>query len=152
MHLACLLIARTALCLVDGAWTDWAQWGSCTKTCGGGRRSRSRTCDNPKPANGGKECFGDSGDFGDCNVDDCPTVAAGTYQQVRLISDDNSNKTEYIFEAFLKKRVDFINSSIQSVWVNSFLNSLLWTTEFLIENTRNRVQSFDCEILISYSN
>ncbi|XP_078312808.1 SCO-spondin-like [Crassostrea virginica] len=73
---------NTQICIIDGAWTDWSQWGSCTKTCGGGRRSRSRTCDNPKPANGGKECFGDSGDFGDCNVDDCPTVAAGTYQQL----------------------------------------------------------------------
>ena len=119
MHLACLLIARTALCLVDGAWTDWAQWGSCTKTCGGGRRSRSRTCDNPKPANGGKECFGDSGDFGDCNVDDCPTVAAGTYQQVR---------PSLYLKPFLKKRVDFITSSIQSFWVNLFLNRLLLTT------------------------
>ena len=101
MHFACLLIARTALCLVDGAWTDWAQWGSCTKTCGGGRRSRSRTCDNPKPANGGKECFGDSGDFGDCNVDDCPTVAAGTYQQVR---------PSIFLKPFLKKR-ELISSS-----------------------------------------
>lgn len=69
---------------VDGAWTDWSQWGSCSKTCGGGRRSRARTCDNPKPANGGKECVGDSGDFGDCNIDDCPTVPAGTYQQVAI--------------------------------------------------------------------
>ena len=117
--LPCLLIARTALCLVDGAWTDWSQWGSCTKTCGGGRRSRSRTCDNPKPANGGKECFGDSGDFGDCNVDDCPTVAAGTYQQVR---------PSLYLKPFFEKRVDFITSSIQSFWVNLFLNRLLWTT------------------------
>ncbi|XP_062618604.1 SCO-spondin-like [Saccostrea cucullata] len=73
---------NTQVCIIDGAWTDWSPWGSCSKSCGGGRRSRSRTCDNPKPANGGKDCTGDSGDFGDCNPDDCPTVAAGTYQQL----------------------------------------------------------------------
>ena len=67
---------------VDGSWGAWAAWGSCTKTCGGGRKSRTRICDNPKPANGGKECPGGSADFDDCNTAACPTVAAGTYQQV----------------------------------------------------------------------
>lgn len=67
---------------VDGSWGNWGQWGTCTVTCGGGRWSRSRTCDNPAPANGGLDCPGDMSDFSDCNTDACPTVAAGQYQQV----------------------------------------------------------------------
>ncbi|XP_078322967.1 coadhesin-like [Crassostrea virginica] len=73
---------NTQICIIDGAWGAWQQWGSCTKTCAGGRKSRSRICDSPKPANGGLECPGSSGDFADCNTQDCPTVAAGTYQQL----------------------------------------------------------------------
>nr|XP_022339841.1 semaphorin-5B-like isoform X4 [Crassostrea virginica] len=73
---------NTQVCIIDGSWGAWAAWGSCTKTCGGGRKSRTRICDNPKPANGGKECPGGSADFDDCNTAACPTVAAGTYQQL----------------------------------------------------------------------
>ena len=67
---------------VDGAWGAWGTWGDCTKSCASGRKSRSRICDNPKPANGGLDCPGSSGDFEYCNTHDCPTVPAGTYQQV----------------------------------------------------------------------
>uniref|UniRef100_A0A8W8KZK8 SUEL-type lectin domain-containing protein n=1 Tax=Magallana gigas TaxID=29159 RepID=A0A8W8KZK8_MAGGI len=73
---------NTQICIIDGAWGNWKEWGSCTKTCAGGKRSRARICDNPKPANGGLECPGSSGDFDDCNTQSCPTVAAGTYQQL----------------------------------------------------------------------
>lgn len=81
------------LCVtVDGSWGNWGQWGTCTVTCGGGRWSRSRTCDNPAPANGGLDCPGDMSDFSDCNIDACPTVAAGQYQQVCSIGDDVSSR------------------------------------------------------------
>nr|XP_022339845.1 semaphorin-5B-like [Crassostrea virginica] len=73
---------NTQVCIIDGSWGAWAAWGSCSKSCGGGRKSRTRICDNPKPANGGKECPGGSADFDDCNTAACPTVAAGTYQQL----------------------------------------------------------------------
>lgn len=72
---------NTQVCIIDGSWGNWGQWGTCTVTCGGGRWSRSRTCDNPAPANGGLDCPGDMSDFSDCNTDVCPTVAAGQYQQ-----------------------------------------------------------------------
>merc|ERR1712112_26651 len=36
---------------VDGGWSEWS---SCTTSCGGGVKKRS--CTNPKPANGGKDC------------------------------------------------------------------------------------------------
>lgn len=47
---------------IDGAWACWSIWSSCS----GGRRSRSRTCTNPVPRNGGQHCSGESTETGEC--------------------------------------------------------------------------------------
>ncbi|XP_078326862.1 coadhesin-like [Crassostrea virginica] len=73
---------NTQVCIIDGAWGAWTAWGGCSTTCGGGSQSRTRVCDNPRPENGGKSCSGSSGNFQDCNTQDCPTVAPGQYQQL----------------------------------------------------------------------
>lgn len=70
---------------VDGAWSSWSGYGLCSVSCGGGKQSRSRTCTNPKPANGGLDCPGGASELTDCNVDACPTVPAGQYQQVNHV-------------------------------------------------------------------
>ncbi|KAL3886627.1 hypothetical protein ACJMK2_026608 [Sinanodonta woodiana] len=45
------------MCAVDGQWSLWTTWSICSKTCGtGGTRFRQRTCDNPPPSVGGKDC------------------------------------------------------------------------------------------------
>ena len=49
---------------VDGGWSD----GACSKTCGDG--FQTRTCTNPAPSNGGKDCVGDATKA--CNVAACP--------------------------------------------------------------------------------
>ena len=57
---------------VDGGWTDYGDWGSCSEVCGGGTQTRSRTCTNPAPAHGGAECEGDADETRACNDDPCP--------------------------------------------------------------------------------
>ena len=43
--------------IVDGGWSEWER-GPCTKTCGGGKMSMIRKCNNPEPSCGGNECVG----------------------------------------------------------------------------------------------
>ncbi|XP_067022316.1 A disintegrin and metalloproteinase with thrombospondin motifs adt-1-like isoform X5 [Acropora muricata] len=58
-------------CPVNGKWSEWGPFTSCTVLCGGGTRSRSRTCTNPPAAFGGKECVGNSQDVQSCNEFPC---------------------------------------------------------------------------------
>lgn len=41
---------------VNGGWGPWSLFTACSATCGVGTKSRSRTCNNPAPQNGGAEC------------------------------------------------------------------------------------------------
>ncbi|XP_040907946.1 A disintegrin and metalloproteinase with thrombospondin motifs 2-like [Toxotes jaculatrix] len=58
----------------DGGWGTWSSYGSCSRTCGGGVSFRTRRCDNPTPANGGRTCFGNSYEFQLCNQEECPPL------------------------------------------------------------------------------
>ena len=59
-------------CPLDGIWSSWTQWTSCSKTCSNGTRTRNRTCGNPPPQYGGKTCSGNSSDIKYCNLRSCP--------------------------------------------------------------------------------
>lgn len=58
--------------MINGGWSSWSLWSSCSVTCGGGRQSRVRTCTNPAPANGGKDCKGASSETQACGTKLCP--------------------------------------------------------------------------------
>ncbi|XP_063675690.1 semaphorin-5B-like [Bolinopsis microptera] len=57
-----------ALCAVaiDGGWSDYSDWGACSAGCGKGTQTRSKTCNNPPPANGGKDCGGEAVESREC--------------------------------------------------------------------------------------
>uniref|UniRef100_A0A8C0J3R3 Complement factor properdin n=1 Tax=Chelonoidis abingdonii TaxID=106734 RepID=A0A8C0J3R3_CHEAB len=45
-------------CPVDGAWSNWETSSPCSVTCGLGRITQKRLCNNPAPQHGGKACLG----------------------------------------------------------------------------------------------
>uniref|UniRef100_A0A8C9VHG3 Subcommissural organ spondin n=1 Tax=Scleropages formosus TaxID=113540 RepID=A0A8C9VHG3_SCLFO len=58
----------------DGGWGEWTAWTECTKSCGGGVRSRRRECDSPTPQGDGDYCEGRSTEISPCNTDHCPVA------------------------------------------------------------------------------
>ncbi|XP_034438633.1 hemicentin-1 isoform X1 [Hippoglossus hippoglossus] len=59
-------------CPISGNWGPWSSWGGCSKTCNGGQMRRYRTCDNPRPANGGRACAGADTQIQRCSTANCP--------------------------------------------------------------------------------
>ncbi|XP_062437683.1 hemicentin-1 [Rhea pennata] len=59
-------------CPVDGSWSEWGLWEECSKSCGQGNRTRTRTCSNPSAQHGGKPCDGSAVDSVMCNIRPCP--------------------------------------------------------------------------------
>ena len=57
---------------VDGKWSEWSAFSECSKTCGKGKKTRTRTCTNPPPSGGGKNCKGKDNKTKDCNRRKCP--------------------------------------------------------------------------------
>ncbi|KAH9492583.1 Hemicentin-1 [Bulinus truncatus] len=57
-------------CPIDGQWEEWNMWLDCTQTCGGGMRTRNRSCNGPY--NDGQPCIGTSYDVKQCQLQQCP--------------------------------------------------------------------------------
>jgi hypothetical protein len=53
--------------LATGTWTQWSQWTTCSKTCGVGESTRSRSCQ-------GGACSGSGFESMDCTTTPCPGI------------------------------------------------------------------------------
>ncbi|CAH3133313.1 unnamed protein product, partial [Pocillopora meandrina] len=62
-----------AECPIDGGYTEFSE-SECSVTCGGGTKNLTRTCTNPPPSNGGKNCseLGPAEKTVSCNEEECP--------------------------------------------------------------------------------
>ncbi|XP_062621236.1 A disintegrin and metalloproteinase with thrombospondin motifs adt-1-like isoform X2 [Saccostrea cucullata] len=69
---------NTSSCAVDGLWSNWMPWSKCSQTCNTGVRTRARSCDNPAPSNGGKNCIGDQYAIQMCSLTTCPVNGSWT--------------------------------------------------------------------------
>ena len=56
---------------VDGYFTTWSTWTTCTATCAGGTNSRNRTCIPPQYS--GADCVGEPEEISACNTQNCPS-------------------------------------------------------------------------------
>ena len=57
-------------------WTNWGEWTPCTKTCGGGKRLRSRDCVALR--DGEYSCTGSTDEAEECNEQECPHFSPWT--------------------------------------------------------------------------
>ena len=57
--------------VVHGGWSVWGNYGSCSQSCGGGTKYRSRSCNAPSPQHGGNACSGSSSQSTTCNSITC---------------------------------------------------------------------------------
>ncbi|XP_056395554.1 LOW QUALITY PROTEIN: hemicentin-2 [Hyla sarda] len=62
----------------NGGFSEWQEWGPCTRTCGQGVQERVRMCNNPPPANGGRPCMGRDVDVRACSLPLCPVDGGWT--------------------------------------------------------------------------
>ena len=56
-------------------WTEWSEWTDCSKSCGGGDRSKVRQCTVPLSARSSLPCPGPVNASETCNVNPCPGMS-----------------------------------------------------------------------------
>ncbi|WAR10854.1 NETR-like protein, partial [Mya arenaria] len=87
-------ICNNAPCgVVNGGWSRWGSWDTCSVTCGGGVQRRHRSCTNPSPSTLGHSCAGTDEQTNICNTGSC-------YTQVRLIGTSNTMYNQGRVEIF----------------------------------------------------
>ncbi|GFR16680.1 hemicentin-1 [Trichonephila clavata] len=133
-------ICNAHLCPVDGKWSEWSGWSACSATCGIGVRSRTRTCNDPDPFYGGKECSGDSEEFEECGDEACdvmPTQAVGHLIGVINgvdfgLSKLFANISQFGMEQTVSADVQNITSEIASKmkFLIPLLTPIYWTTAY----------------------
>ena len=69
-HYSNILICVHIWFTVDCTWHPWGSWSSCSKTCGSGTMTHSRTQNGP--FYGGSVCTGSSSESTSCNTNSCP--------------------------------------------------------------------------------
>ena len=70
---------------INGVWGSWTSWSVPTQTCGtGGSSTRTRLCDSPAPAYGGKPCPGRGNDSKDVHLPPCRKFVFSQFIESRL--------------------------------------------------------------------
>jgi len=76
--------------VVDGQWSSWSVWSTCSRSCGDGWAVRNRTCSNPPAQNGGADCdVSGLGSFQNqsCNIQNCSCMANASFHLLIALID-----------------------------------------------------------------
>ncbi|CAL8390094.1 unnamed protein product [Boreogadus saida] len=64
-----------------GSWSSWGEWGTCSRSCGGGVQLAQRLCNNPPPRNHGRYCTGKRTVHRSCSGPPCPPQSKSFRQE-----------------------------------------------------------------------
>ena len=62
--------------IVNGGWSEWGNWDTCSVSCDGGTQRRTRECNNPTPEHQGNSCDFDRSNNTEtrtCAEQNCPS-------------------------------------------------------------------------------
>nr|XP_022335207.1 ectin-like isoform X1 [Crassostrea virginica] len=98
---ACTQPAATMTSTSLGSWSNWGQFSSCDKSCGGGIQIRRRVCS-------GGTCIGDSLESASCNNHQCPvkstTLLPTTRTTASTSTTSQSSSTNSMIYMTIKRR------------------------------------------------
>ena len=77
----------------------WGNWSSCSGTCGIATKTRTRTCSQPAPKNGGAQCPGNHTQMHACFDRSCPGIIIVPAFKKSV----NNNKSYHIICFFSEK-------------------------------------------------
>ncbi|XP_060082005.1 thrombospondin-2-like, partial [Ylistrum balloti] len=103
---------------VNGGFSEWGSYGSCSRTCGTGSKTRTRACDNPTPVGTGSDCAGNTSETVPCSTDPCPTVCPNGSTQFsctcrnHVINMTSENLSEVIAALKEELKVDKTKTSL----------------------------------------
>ncbi|XP_045169839.2 thrombospondin-2-like isoform X2 [Mercenaria mercenaria] len=82
----------------NGHWSTWEAWGTCSVTCGGGFKTRTRSCTNPRPSLTGRDCVGEPFQAGPCSNNDCQEKISISFLATLRYSINCSSHQKVIFD------------------------------------------------------
>ncbi|CAC5393669.1 unnamed protein product [Mytilus coruscus] len=110
-------------CPIDGGWSEYGpftEWSTCSVTCGMGIQTKShdRTCTNPEPQYGGKDCEGGITETvsKDCDMKKCPETICSDFGQGHTFTAHLQQCTKYL--NCLNGEVTLMSCSDGTEWDN----------------------------------
>ncbi|XP_044001577.1 A disintegrin and metalloproteinase with thrombospondin motifs 3-like [Aphidius gifuensis] len=104
---------------INGGWSDYGDFGECSRTCGGGIKMKYRYCNNPTPMYGGQYCLGNEIYYEICATDKCPKEEPQDFRVIQCVE-------------IIKEEIDRMDlSSLLSALMTLIVN---WRTKLAYED------------------
>lgn len=110
VSMSCICFIKFVACLwsccaisVDGGYSNWGSYTSCSATCGGGEQVRTRQCNNPTPQYKGKDCkwIGPANETRACNTFYCPSELVTSVCCINFHCHDTGLESYYFYIMYL---------------------------------------------------